>query len=47
MIQVTGLRKKFGHHVVLRDVNFAFSTGEVVGLVGPNGAGKTTNMKAL
>jgi len=47
MVQVTGLRKKFGHHVVLRDVNFAFSTGEVVGLVGPNGAGKTTIMKAL
>jgi len=47
MIQVTGLRKKFGRHVVLRDVNFAFSTGEVVGLVGPNGAGKTTIMKAL
>ncbi|WP_236008267.1 ABC transporter ATP-binding protein [Levilactobacillus andaensis] len=47
MVQVTGLRKKFGRHVVLRDVNFAFSTGEVVGLVGPNGAGKTTIMKAL
>ncbi|MFC6207076.1 ABC transporter ATP-binding protein [Levilactobacillus tongjiangensis] len=47
MVQVTALRKKFGHRVVLRDVNFAFSTGEVVGLVGPNGAGKTTIMKAL
>ncbi|MGX6429970.1 ABC transporter ATP-binding protein [Levilactobacillus yonginensis] len=47
MVQVTGLRKKFGRRVVLRDVNFAFSTGEVVGLVGPNGAGKTTIMKAL
>ncbi len=47
MVQVTGLRKKFGRRVVLRDVNFAFSTGAVVGLVGPNGAGKTTIMKAL
>lgn len=47
MVQVTGLRKKFGRRVVLRDVNFAFSTGEVVGLVGPNGAGKTSIMKAL
>lgn len=47
MIQVIGLRKKFGRRVVLRDVNFAFSTGKVVGLVGPNGAGKTTIMKAL
>lgn len=47
MVQVTGLRKKFGHRIVLCDVNFEFSTGEVVGLVGPNGAGKTTIMKEL
>lgn len=47
VVQVTGLRKKFGRRVVLRDVNFAFSTGAVVGLVGPNGAGKTTIMKVL
>ncbi|KRN01003.1 ABC transporter-like protein [Levilactobacillus senmaizukei DSM 21775 = NBRC 103853] len=47
MVQVTGLRKMFGHRVVLHEVNFAITTGEVVGLVGPNGAGKTTIMKAL
>ncbi|MFC6275879.1 ABC transporter ATP-binding protein [Levilactobacillus tangyuanensis] len=47
MVQVTGLRKKFGRRMVLRDVNFAFSTGDVIGLVGPNGAGKTTIMKGL
>lgn len=47
MVQVDGLRKKFGHRVVLRDVNFSFSAGKIVGLVGPNGAGKTTIMKIL
>ncbi|WP_334427479.1 MULTISPECIES: ABC transporter ATP-binding protein [unclassified Levilactobacillus] len=47
MVQVDGLRKKFGHRVVLRDVNFSFSADEIVGLVGPNGAGKTTIMKIL
>lgn len=47
IVQVTGLRKTFGHRVVLHEVNFAITTGEVVGLVGPNGAGKTTIMKAL
>ena len=47
IVQVAGLRKTFGHRVVLSDVNFAFSAGEIVGLVGPNGAGKTTIMKGL
>ena len=47
MVQVDGLRKKFGRRVVLRDVNFSFSAGKIVGLVGPNGAGKTTIMKIL
>ncbi|MFD1550512.1 ABC transporter ATP-binding protein [Levilactobacillus fuyuanensis] len=47
IVQVVGLRKTFGHRAVLRDVNFEFSAGKIVGLVGPNGAGKTTIMKAL
>ncbi|KRO03476.1 ABC transporter-like protein [Levilactobacillus paucivorans] len=47
IVQVTGLQKKFSRRGVLRDVNFAFSAGKVVGLVGPNGAGKTTIMKVL
>lgn len=47
IVQVAGLRKTFGRRVVLSDINFAFSAGEIVGLVGPNGAGKTTIMKAL
>ncbi|MFC6295739.1 ABC transporter ATP-binding protein [Lactiplantibacillus daoliensis] len=47
MVRVVGLRQTFGHRIVLRDVNFEFSAGKIVGLVGPNGAGKTTVMKAL
>ncbi|MFC6261367.1 ABC transporter ATP-binding protein [Levilactobacillus fujinensis] len=47
IVQVTGLRKTFGRRVVLREVNFEFSAGKIIGLVGPNGAGKTTIMKAL
>jgi lipopolysaccharide export system ATP-binding protein len=37
------LKKKFDARVVVEDVSFHVSTGEIVGLLGPNGAGKTTS----
>jgi lipopolysaccharide export system ATP-binding protein len=37
------LVKKFGSRVVVNDVSFQVSRGEIVGLLGPNGAGKTTS----
>ncbi|MGQ9583817.1 MAG: heme ABC exporter ATP-binding protein CcmA [Anaerolineae bacterium] len=46
-IEVEGLHKAFGHHVVLRGVDLAVATGETLALVGPNGAGKTTLIRIL
>ena len=37
------LTRKFGTRLVVDDVSFYVSSGEVVGLLGPNGAGKTTS----
>ena len=36
------LQKRYGKRLVVKDVSFEVSSGEVVGLLGPNGAGKTT-----
>ncbi len=38
---------EFGLQAVLSGVDFAVSSGEVVGLIGPNGAGKSTLLQAL
>ena len=47
LVRVRGLRKEFGGHAVLRDVDAEVRRGEIVGLIGENGAGKSTFMKIL
>lgn len=47
MINVTGLSKRYGTHLAVKDVNFSIKKGEVIGFLGPNGAGKSTIMNIL
>ena len=47
MIQVNQLRKSFGSHVVLQDINMHVRRGEIFGIVGHSGAGKSTLLKAV
>jgi branched-chain amino acid transport system ATP-binding protein len=42
IIDVQGLKKKFGGLTATANINFNVEQGEIVGLIGPNGAGKTT-----
>ena len=46
-IEVTGLRKRFGHTVALDGLTFTVTPGSVTGFVGPNGAGKSTTMRVI
>jgi len=47
MIEVTGLRKRFGPTRALDGMSFTVQPGQVTGFVGPNGAGKTTTMRVI
>jgi ABC-2 type transport system ATP-binding protein len=47
VIEVSGLRMRYGDTDVLTGVDLAAARGEVVVLLGPNGAGKTTTIEIL
>ncbi|MBU4174893.1 MAG: amino acid ABC transporter ATP-binding protein [Actinobacteria bacterium] len=47
MIRTVNLVKKFGHHEVLRGINFEVQPSEVVVIVGPSGSGKSTLLRCI
>ncbi|MEV8637082.1 ABC transporter ATP-binding protein [Streptosporangium sp. NPDC051023] len=47
VIEVGGLRQKYGDFEAVRGVSFTVGKGEIFALLGTNGAGKTTTMEVL
>src|SRR3954469_24029917 len=47
LIEVVGLRKRFGGLIAVNSVDFTIPRGTIVSLIGPNGAGKTTFFNML
>lgn len=45
LMQLSGLKKRFGDIQAVNDVSLSVNRGEVIGFLGPNGAGKTTTMR--
>jgi ABC-2 type transport system ATP-binding protein len=46
-INARAVRKSFGEHLVLDDVDLTVAEGSIFSLLGPNGAGKTTMVRIL
>lgn len=47
LLEIVGLRRRFGSITALDGLTFSVPSGQVVGFLGPNGAGKTTTMRAI
>jgi branched-chain amino acid transport system ATP-binding protein len=46
-LQVSGLHKRFGGVIAVKNMSFDLRAGEIVGLIGPNGSGKSTVMSLI
>jgi branched-chain amino acid transport system ATP-binding protein len=47
LLEVSGLTKRFGGLVAVKDMHLTIAPGEILGLIGPNGSGKSTVMKLI
>ncbi len=46
-LEVSGLTKRFGGLVAVKEMSLSVPAGKILGLIGPNGSGKSTVMKLI
>jgi glutamate transport system ATP-binding protein len=47
LIELDGVRKSFGNHVVLDGIDLAIGAGEAIVVAGPSGSGKSTMLRCI
>ena len=47
LLSVSHLKKDFGSHIVLRDVNLDVNHGDVISIIGSSGSGKSTFLRCI
>ena len=47
VIEIEHLRKSFGNHEVLKDIDFTVDKGEVICIIGSSGSGKSTLLRCV
>ena len=47
VIELSHLKKSFGSHDVLRDINLSVHKGEVISVIGSSGSGKSTMLRCI
>ena len=46
-VELQGVKKKFGNHVVLNNISLRVFKGDIFGVIGSSGAGKTTMLRSI
>ncbi|KAA9299884.1 MULTISPECIES: amino acid ABC transporter ATP-binding protein [Aerococcus] len=47
ILTISHLEKKFGDNMVLKDIDFAVSPGDVISIIGSSGSGKSTLLRCM
>lgn len=47
ILKVSHLKKSFGNHAVLHDIDFEVNKGDVVSIIGASGSGKSTMLRCI